>query len=76
MLKINALEQFSINVGTVVYPWVEVGTTIKFDDDNPDDEFPSRYLLLSAGIPLGWSNDDHDGGSRVTIIGDTGRTPS
>jgi hypothetical protein len=70
LLGINALEQFEINVGTVVYPWVEVGTTIRFDDDNPDDEFPSRYLLLSATVPLGLEAMSLSG-SRVTIIGDT-----
>jgi len=68
LLGINALEQFSISVGTIVYPWIEVGTTIRFDDDNPDDEFPSRYLLLSAGIPLGLEAMSLSG-SRVTIIG-------
>ena len=68
LLAINALEQFTINVGTAVYPWVEVGTTISFEDDNPNDNFPSRYLLLSATIPLGLENMSL-AGSRVTIVG-------
>jgi hypothetical protein len=70
LLGINALEQFTINVGTIVYPWIEVGTTVKFDDDNPDDGFPSRYLLLSGSIPLGLDSMTL-GGSRVTIVGST-----
>ena len=68
LLAINALEQFTINVGTAVYPWVEVGTTINFEDDNPNDNFPSRYLLLNATIPLGLENMSL-AGSRITIIG-------
>jgi len=70
LLKINALEQFTIDVGTIVYPWIEVGTTIRFDDDDPDDNFPSRYLLLSASIPLGLDSMSL-GASRVTIVGDS-----
>ena len=31
LLKINALEQFTLGVGTTVYPWIEVGTTIQFE---------------------------------------------
>ena len=68
LLAINALEQFTINVGSAVYPWVEVGTTINFEDDNPNDNFPSRYLLLNATIPLGLENMSL-AGSRITIVG-------
>lgn len=68
LLGINALEQFTISVGTVVYPWIEVGTTIKFEEDDANDQFPSRYLLLSAGIPLGLEAMSLSG-SRVTIVG-------
>ena len=68
LLAINALEQFSINVGSIVYPWVEVGTTVNFEDDDPNDNFPSRYLLLSVGIPLGLDQMSLTG-SRVTIVG-------
>ena len=68
LLAINALEQFTINVGTIVYPWIEVGTTIHFDEDKTVDNFPSRYLLLNATIPLGLEAMSL-GASRVTIIG-------
>jgi hypothetical protein len=68
LLAINGLEQFTINVGSTVYPWIEVGTTIQFEDDDVNDNFPSRYLLLSASIPLGLDAMSLTG-SRVTIIG-------
>ena len=68
LLGINALEQFTISVGTIVYPWIEVGTTINFEEDKTEDNFPSRYLLLSAGIPLGLDAMSLSG-SRVTIVG-------
>lgn len=50
LLKVAALEEFEMNFGSVLYPWVEVGDIVELDDREAWG--PTRYLLASLSFPL------------------------
>lgn len=67
-LKIHALEQFNINLESLVIPWLDVNTVIKFVDPDPDPGDPDRFLLTSLTLPLNLGSMSAVG-KRITIVG-------
>lgn len=66
-LKIHALEEYELNLSSVVLPWLEVGGIIGFTDPNPSPGDPDRYLLTTLNIPLGLGAMTATG-KRVTVV--------
>lgn len=69
LLKIYSLEEYDLNLSTVLLPWLEAGDIIEFlDEDDDDEDDPTRFLLSSFTIPmeLGLMSPT---GKRVTIVG-------
>lgn len=66
-LAIYALEEFEINMSSLVFPWLEAGEIIRFDDPDAPVNDPDRFLLTSLGIPLGLEPMTATG-RRVTIV--------
>jgi hypothetical protein len=53
MLKVAALEQFSVNLESIVVPYMDVGVVVQFLDPSPGPNDPTKYLMQKATIPLG-----------------------
>lgn len=53
LLAVNGLEEFTINLSSLVAPWLEVGEIIKCTRPDLDPSEPDRFLLTQLGIPLG-----------------------
>lgn len=68
LLKIMALEDFSLNFSSLVFPWMEGGDVLNFDDPRRGNNEPSRFLLTTFDLPLGLGPMSGSG-KRVTIIG-------
>ena len=51
-LKIHALEEYNIDLETLVIPWLEASDTIEFIDPDPDPDQPTRFYLHNFAIPL------------------------
>jgi hypothetical protein len=71
-LSIHAQEQFDFNLGSVVYPWIEVGNAILVDTaagdaSTPDSAFPTRFLLTSVTIPMSLGDMTLSAG-RVSLV--------
>lgn len=67
-LAIHALEEFEVNLGTLVLPWLEAGSIVDFIDPSPNPGDPQRYLLRSFTIPLS-PGPMSLSAKRVTIVG-------
>lgn len=67
-LKIHALEQFDINLNSLIIPWLDVNTVIQFIDPDPNPNDPDRFLLSSMSMPLGLGTMTAVG-KRITIVG-------
>jgi hypothetical protein len=52
-LKVKALEQYELDIQSIVVPYMEVGEVVSFIDPNPSQGDPTNYLLQSFTIPLG-----------------------
>jgi hypothetical protein len=65
-LAIHALEQFEVSIESNVYPWADVGTTIRVTAE--DSYAPERFLLSTLTIPLGLEAMSASAG-RVSIVG-------
>lgn len=52
-LKIHALEEYDVNIDSLVYPWLEAGDIIQFLDPDAGANQPTNFLLSSLTIPLG-----------------------
>lgn len=67
-LKFFALEQYDLNLESVVIPWLEGGEIIEFNEPNGDPGDPTRFLLSSFSIPmeLGVMSSN---AKRVTYVG-------
>lgn len=72
-LKIAALEEYELNFDSLVYPWMEVGEVLRFEDPNPGRDEPDRYLLSTLTIPMRLGAMSGTG-KRITIVG-SGSTP-
>jgi hypothetical protein len=69
-LKVKSLEEFNVNYSSLVFPWLEAGDIIEFDDPGNDLQYPDRFLHTSFNIPLGLGPMDGTM-NRITIIGST-----
>jgi hypothetical protein len=67
-LKRAALEEFEVGMGSLVLPWLDAGTIVRFEDPDPAPGDPDRYLMTDLSIPLGLGQMDSTG-KRVTIVG-------
>lgn len=67
MLKVHALEEYSIDFESIVLPWLEVGEVIRFPDDENDPDAPTLFLLSSLAIPLTLGPMSSTG-KRVTVV--------
>ena len=65
-LKIHALEEFSLEFGSLCYPWYEPGYIVSFDD--PKTLTTTRMLLGTLDIPIGLAGMTGTG-RRVTLVG-------
>lgn len=67
-LAVSALEQFDMNLSSIVIPWLEAGDAVEaiVPDAAPGD--PTRYLLANFSIPLGLEAMSGSA-KRVTIVG-------
>lgn len=72
-LRIAALEEFDLNFSSLVYPWLEVGEVLRFEDPTPGRDEPDRYLLSTLSIPMKLGPMSGTG-KRITIVG-SGSTP-
>lgn len=66
-LAIHSLQEFELNFGSLVFPWLEVGEIIQFIDPKPYQTQPDRFLLSSMTIPLDLAIMTGTG-KRVTIL--------
>lgn len=67
-LKIAALEEFELNFSSLVYPWLEVGEVLRFEDPDPGAGEPTRFLLSTLTIPMKLGPMSGTG-KRITIVG-------
>ena len=51
-LKVHALEEYEVGLGSIVYPWLEAGDIVDFIDPKAGTNQPTRFLLSSFTIPL------------------------
>jgi len=68
MLKIKSLEDYQLGFSAVVFPWLEAGEVIDFQDPKPGVDEPARFLLTNFDIPMALGPMSGSG-KRVTIIG-------
>lgn len=69
LLKVYALEQFSVATDSIVIPWLDGGSIADFI--NPDPNYaadPTRYLLQSFNIPIGTGSMTGAMGRVMTLI--------
>lgn len=67
-LKVHALEEFNIDLASIVLPWLTVGEVMEFIDPDPAPGDPTRFLLSTLNIPLMLGSMDVLG-RRVTLVG-------
>ena len=53
MLKVAALEQWNLNMESIVVPYLDVGVVVGFDDPDPGPNDPTKFLMQKFVIPLG-----------------------
>lgn len=68
ILRISALESFTIDMDSLVLPWLDVGMVIQFTPPNPDPGDPVNFLLTNLEIPLGPGTMKVTA-KRITIVG-------
>jgi hypothetical protein len=70
LLAVHSLEQFEINVTSIVVPWLKAGDIIEVltESDSLNQGAPSRFLLSSLSIPLGLEPMSLTG-RRLAIVG-------
>lgn len=66
-LKVHALEEWVVDLDTLVVPWLEAGEIVEFLDPTPYPDQPTRFLLSSFNIPLDLSLMSFEG-RRVEIV--------
>ncbi len=52
MLSVSMLEQFEVQFGSIMLPWIRPGHIIELSDGTDDFWAPSRYLLTTLDFPL------------------------
>jgi hypothetical protein len=68
MLKIKSLEDYQLGFSAVIFPWLEAGEVIDFQDPRPGVDEPTRFLLINFDLPMALGPMSGNG-KRVTIIG-------
>lgn len=66
-LKVSSLEEFEINMTSIVFPWLEAGEIVRFVNPEAVGNEPDRFLLTSFNVPMGLSPMGAVG-RRVTIV--------
>lgn len=51
-LRVMALEEFNLSFAALVFPWVEAGDIVFFENPDATIKVPDRYLLTNIDIPL------------------------
>jgi hypothetical protein len=67
-LAVSALEQFDMNVSSIVVPWLEAGDAVEVLDPDAAPGDPTRYLLSNFTIPMALEAMSGNA-KRVTIVG-------
>lgn len=52
MLSVSALEEFQLEFGAVLFPWIEPGEILEMPADSDKSWGPARYLISSLTLPL------------------------
>ena len=68
LLKIVALEEYSLDFDVVPFYWSEAGDIIEFSDPHAGVDEPTRFLMDSFNIPLALGTMSGTA-KRVTIVG-------
>jgi len=68
LLRVNGLEEFSIDFSTLVLPWIDANDIIEVIDPSGSTYIPTRFLLSSYTLPLGLGAMTGTA-KRVTIVG-------
>jgi hypothetical protein len=68
MLKIKSLEDYQLSFSAIVFPWLEGGGIVEFQDPKPGVDEPTRFLLTTFDIPMALGPMSA-AAKRVTIIG-------
>jgi hypothetical protein len=66
-LKLHALEEFEINLSTLVVPFLDAGQVISFIDPHIHPGDPTRFLLTSFSVPLNLGKMAPVG-KRITVL--------
>lgn len=67
-LKLHSLEEYDLNLSSIVVPWLEAGDIVEFLDPDPNPGDPTRFLLSNFDIPLSLGAMSATG-KRVVLVG-------
>jgi hypothetical protein len=69
LLAVSALQEYDLNFGALMVPWLDAGDIVTFKDILKNDPTaPTKFLLSSIAIPLNLGPMSGNG-KRVAIIG-------
>lgn len=51
-LKVHSLEEFDLDLESIVLPWLEVGEVVEFLDPDPNPGDPTKFFLTDFSIPM------------------------
>jgi hypothetical protein len=68
LLSVMGLEQYDMNLTSIVVPWLEAGDAVEALLDDAAIGDPTRFLLSNFSIPLGLGTMDGTA-KRVTLVG-------
>lgn len=68
MLKVKSLEDYSLAFRAIIFPWLEAGEAVDFQDPRPGVDEPTRFLLINFELPMALGPMPANA-KRVTIIG-------
>lgn len=68
LLSVVALEQYDVNLTSIVIPWLEVGAAVEIIVPDAEVSDPTRFLFTSFTIPLMLGTMTVDA-KRVTLVG-------
>lgn len=67
-LRVMALEEWNLEFEALVFPWVEAGDIVSFENPDTSIGVPDNFLLTDISIPLGLGTMSGTC-KRVTIVG-------
>jgi hypothetical protein len=68
LLRVNGLEEFSIDFSTLILPWIDANDIIEVIDPSGNTYIPTRFLLSSYTLPMNLGAMTGTA-KRVTIVG-------